>query len=82
MVRTSFAGQCLSHQARQQKAARSSVDVQAAIATQRLKPPRALPKQGTQKIGAKKPAASKKGGTQPLKPLVQAPSGTQIKKVS
>jgi hypothetical protein len=78
MLRTAFAGQSLRVRARQQRADRTSVDVQSAIATQRLKPPRALPKQGTQKIGSKKPAP-KKGGTQPLKPLV--PSGTQIKKV-
>ena len=76
-VRTPFAGESLRVQARQQKAARSSIDVQAAIATQRLKAPRPSPvRLGTQKIAAK----GKKGGTQPLKPLV--PSGTQIKKVT
>ena len=79
-LRTAFAGQCLRVRARQQKADRTNVDVRSAIATQRLKPPRALPKQGTQKLAAKKPAP-KKGGTQPLKPLVQVPSATQIKKV-
>ena len=82
-VRTSFGGQSLTLRPRHHKAGRSAVHVQAAIATQRLKPLKAV-KQGTQKIGAAaKKAAPKKTGTQPtLKPLVKSPvSGTQIKKV-
>ena len=82
-VRTPFAGESLSLRHRHHKAGRSAVLVQAAIATQRLKVPKAI-KQGTQKIGAAaKKAAPKKSATQPvLKPLVPPVSGTQIKKAA
>lgn len=57
------------------KSARSALQVQAAVVTQRLKAPPSSRKVGTQKIGAPK----KKTGTQPIKlPSV----GTQVKKVS
>ena len=69
--RQDFAGQSLQMQGTRAKATRSALEVQVAVITQRLK---ALPKKGTQKIGAPK----KKTGTQPIK----APSvGTQVKKV-
>ena len=82
-VRTPFVGESLTVRHRHHKAGRSAVHVQAAIATQRLKVPKAI-KQGTQKIAAAaKKAAPKKSGTQPvLKPLVPRVSGTQIKKAA
>ena len=80
-VRTPFLGESLTVRHRHHKAGRSAVNVQSAIATQRLKAPKAI-KQGTQKIAAAaKKAAPKKTGTQTLKPLVPPVSGTQIKKV-